>query len=576
MPIHKLRIIPLGGLGEVGMNMMALEYADDIIIIDAGFMFPREDMPGIGMLIPDVEYLRQKRANVKGIVITHGHLDHIGALPYILPDFNVPIYATKFTKELITNELKRGGVKNKANLRRVNPGSRIKIGKFNIDFFRVCHSIPDAMGLIIHTPIGIVVHSGDFKIDQNPILGKPTDLSSLAKLGTKGTLLLFSDSTYAELPGHTPSEQVVSVTLEHIIAEAPGRIIITTFSSLVSRVQQVINVAANHNRRVFITSRSIESTIKAALKTGYLNIPDGILCHLDEFKKLPNKQIVVLTSGTQGEPTSALVRIANREHKQIKIIPDDTVVISATPIPGNERLVSKTIDRLFRQGANVIYSKLAQVHVHGHGGQEELKLLLNLVQPKFFVPVHGEYRHLSLHAKLARSLNMPKSNIFVIEDGDILELGPEEGKVIDKIHMAEICINGSKTEKIDNSILRERKSLSKDGIVMVTLVVDATGNRLLEKPIIINRGLISSEENRSLMEEIQKIVVAVFNSSENISSGDKRTIQLRHRNLEGKVKDSLARFLYKNTHRRPVIVPVIIGMKKSRSHISPLDKSKGV
>lgn len=576
MPVHKLRIIPLGGLGEVGMNMMALEYADDIIVIDAGFMFPREEMPGIGMLIPDIDYLRQNRAKVKGIVITHGHQDHIGALPYILPDLNVPVYATIFTKELITNALKRGGVKNKTNLRRVNPGTRITIGNFSIDFFRVCHSIPDAMGLIIRTPIGIIVHSGDFKMDQNPVIGKPADLGSLARLGAKGTLLLLSDSTYAEIPGHMPSEQVVGDTLERIIVEAPGRIIITTFSSLVSRIQQVINIAANHNHRVFITSRSIESTVKAALKTGYLNIPDGILCHLDEFKKLPHKQIIVLTSGTQGEPTSALVRIANREHKQIKIIPDDTVVISATPIPGNERLVSSTIDRLFRQGANVIYSKLAQVHVHGHGGQEELKLLLNLVQPKFFIPVHGEYRHLSLHAKLAHSLNMPKSNIFVIEDGDILELGPEEGKVIDKIHMAEICINGSKTEKIDDSILRERKSLSRDGIVMVTLIVDATENRLLEKPVIVNRGLISSEENRSLMGEIQNIVTAAVNSSEKTFSRDKRALQSRRRNLEGKVKDSLGRFLYKKTHRRPVIVPVIIEMKKPLSRKPLSDKSRGV
>jgi len=575
MPAQKLKIIPLGGLGEIGMNMMALEYKDDIIIIDAGFMFPREEMPGIGMLIPDTDYLRQNRAKIKGIVITHGHLDHIGALPYILSDFNVPIYATKFTKELITNDLKRGGVKNKVTLKRVTPGNRITIGTFSIDYFRVCHSIPDAMGLIIRTPIGVVVHSGDFKMDQNPVLGKPTDLSKLAKLGSKGTLLLFSDSTYAELPGHTPSEQVVGDTLEHITAEAPGRIIITTFSSLVSRVQQIINVAANHNRRVFITSRSIENTVKAALKTGYLNIPDGILCHLDEFKKLPHKQIIVLTSGTQGEPTSALVRIANREHKQIKIIADDTVVISATPIPGNERLVSKTIDRLFRQGANVIYSKLAQVHVHGHGGQEELKLLLNLVQPKFFVPIHGEYRHLSLHAKLANSMNIPKSNIFVIEDGDILELGPDGGKVIDKLHMAEICINGSKAEKIDNSILRERNSLSRDGIVVITLILDATENRLLERPIVASRGLINSEENQSLVEEIQNIVTTAVNSSEKISLRDKRAFQIRRRNLEGKVKDSLSRFLYKKTHRRPIIVPMVTIMNKSHSRVSSVDKLKG-
>jgi ribonuclease J len=565
MPANKLRIVPLGGLGEVGMNMMALEYADDIIIIDAGFMFPREEMPGIGMLIPDIDYLRQRRAKLKGIIITHGHLDHIGALPYILSDLPLPIYATKFTKELINNELKRGGSKNKANLRSGHPGNRITLGNFAIDFFRVCHSIPDSMGLIIRTPIGVIVHSGDFKLDQTPILGTPTDLGRLAQLGAKGTLLLLSDSTYAELPGYTPSEQIVSTTLDHIMAEAPGRIIITTFSSLVSRIQQVINIAVNHNRRVFITSRSIESVVKAAIKTGYLNIPDGSLCHLDEFKSLPHNRVVALTSGTQGEPTSALVRIANREHKQIKILPGDTVVISATPIPGNETLISRTINSLFKQGANVIYSKLAQVHVHGHGGQEELKLLLNLVQPKFFIPIHGEYRHLSLHARLARSLNMPENNIFVLQDGDVLELGPEGGHVIDRIHMSEICINGSIPEKIDNAILRERKSLSRDGVVIVSIIIDAKENKLLEKPIVENRGLISAEESRFLTEDIQKLVTNVVNNSGKKLSSEKQVAQSRQRNLESRIRDSLAKLLYEKTHRRPVIVPMIIEMQSPPS-----------
>jgi len=575
MSANKLRIVPLGGLGEVGMNMMALEYADDIIIIDAGFMFPREEMPGIGMLIPDIDYLRQRRAKLKGIIITHGHLDHIGALPYILSDLPLPIYATKFTKELINNELKRGGAKNKANLRSGHPGNRITLGNFAIDFFRVCHSIPDSMGLIIRTPIGVIVHSGDFKLDQTPILGTPTDLGRLAQLGAKGTLLLLSDSTYSELPGYTPSEQVVSNTLDHIMAEAPGRIIITTFSSLVSRIQQVINIAVNHNRRVFITSRSIESVVKAAVKTGYLNIPDGSLCHLDEFKSLPHNRVVALTSGTQGEPTSALVRIANREHKQIKILAGDTVVISATPIPGNETLISRTINSLFKQGANVIYSKLSQVHVHGHGGQEELKLLLNLVQPKFFIPIHGEYRHLSLHARLARSLNIPENNIFVLQDGDVLELSPEGGHVIDRIRMAEICINGSIPEKIDNAILRERKSLSRDGVVIVSIIIDARENKLLEKPIVENRGLISAEESRSLIEDIQKLVTNIVNNSGKGSSGGKQVAQSRRRNLENRIRDSLAKLLYEKTHRRPVIVPVIMEMRASPS-LTPSFQSKVV
>jgi Predicted hydrolase of the metallo-beta-lactamase superfamily len=429
MPIQKMRIIPLGGLGEVGKNIMALEYGNDIVVIDAGLMFPREEMLGVDLLIPDISYLLEKQQRLRGIIITHGHEDHIGALPYILPRLPIPVYATRLTQELISLELKQRGVKTKTKLNVVRPGSRITLGSFTIEFFSVCHSIPDSVGLIIRTPAGTIIHSGDFKLEYTPVIGEPTDLNQLAHLGTKGVLLLLSDSTYAELPGYTPSERIVSNTLDRIMSEASGRVIVTTFSSLISRIQQVIDVAAKHGRHVFIAGRSMKEIVNVAMKTGYLTVPSGILCNINELPNLPHNQVVLLTTGSQGEPTSALVRIANQDPRsQIQIVPGDTVVISATPIPGNEALVNKTIDSLFRQGAQVLYDKLAQVHVHGHGSQEELKLLLNLVKPKFFVPIHGEYRHLSLHAKLAQDMGMSKDNIFVLEDGDILELGEEGGR----------------------------------------------------------------------------------------------------------------------------------------------------
>lgn len=552
----KLRIIPLGGLGEVGKNMMALEYADDIVVIDAGLMFPSEEMLGVDLLIPDISYLLQRKQNLRGIVITHGHEDHIGALPYVLSQLNLPIYATKLAGRLISAELKQRGVKSRAKINVVHGGSRIILGNFTVELFPVCHSIPDSMGLIIHTPVGIIVHSGDFKLDYTPVIGKPTDLSRLAWLGRKGVLLLLSDSTYVELSGYTPSERVVSDTLDHIMMEAAGRVIITTFSSLISRMQQVIDVAAKHGRRVFITGRSMEVIVKVAAEMGYLVIPPGILCHFDEIKHLPHNRVVILTTGSQGEPTSALVRMANRGHSQVQIVPGDTVVMSATPVPGNEALVSKTIDSLFRQGANVIYEKLSQVHVHGHGSQEELKLLFNLVKPKFFVPIHGEYRHLSLHAKLARSLGMPGDNIFVLEDGDILELGQESGKIVGKVPIGNVYVDGLVTGELDSTMLRDRKLLSRDGIVVVTLAIDAQKGKLVGRPCIITRGFVDAGESQTLIEKSQDVVIATLNHDGKHSFGPGRLSQVS--NLEAKVRDSLTKFLYEQTHRRPIIIPIIM------------------
>ena len=562
MSTQKLRVIPLGGLGEIGKNMLALEYANDIIVIDAGLMFPSEEMLGVDLLIPDVSYLLQRRENLRGIIITHGHEDHIGALPYILPQLNLPIYATKFTGRLILAELKQRRVKSKIKINIVHAGSRVALGNFTVEFFPVCHSIPDSVGLIIRTPIGIVVHSGDFKLDYTPVIGEPADLSRLAWLGTKGVLLLFSDSTYVELPGYTPSERVVSETLDHIMMGASGRVIITTFSSLISRIQQVVDVAAKHNRRVFITGRSMEEIVPLAIETGYLTIPSGVRCRSDEFEQLPHNQVVILATGSQGEPTSALVRMANRNHSQVQIVPGDTVVMSATPVPGNEALVNKTIDSLFRQGANVIYEKLSQVHVHGHGSQEELKLLLNLVKPKFFVPIHGEYRHLSLHAKLAQSLGMPGDNIFVLEDGDILELGQESGKVSGKVPIGNVYVNGLVTGEVDSAVLCDRKLLSRDGVVMVNVVIDAQKGELIGRPRIITRGFIDTWEGGTLIEKSQDVVIAALNHDRKSLLGRRMWTTKEQSNLETKIRDSLMAFLYKETHRRPVIIPVIVEVGK--------------
>ena len=552
---QRLRVIPLGGLGEIGKNMMVLECDKDIIVIDAGLMFPGEEMLGVDFLIPDISYLIQNQSKVRAIVITHGHEDHIGALPYILPRLPVPVYATKFTQELILVELKQRGVKTSAQINMVSPGSKVTLGNSIIEFFSVCHSIPDSVGLIIHTPQGIVVHSGDFKLDHTPVLPEFTNLNQLASLGVKGVLLLLSDSTYVELPGYTPSERVVSDTLERIVSEAKGRVIITTFASLISRIQQVFDVAAKHGRRVFIIGRSMKEIVNMALKKGYLSVAPNLLCHWDELTALPPHKVIILTTGSQGEPTSALVRMANRDpSSRIQIIPGDTVVISATPIPGNETVVSRTTDSLFRQGANVIYDKLAQVHVHGHGSKEELKLLLSLVKPRFFVPIHGEYRHLSLHAQLAQSVGIPRENIFVLENGDVLELGSDWGKVVDKIHIQGVYVSGSLVAELDASVLRDRRLLSRDGVVVVSLAIDAKSGKLIEKPAIIMRGFIDTKGNKTLVEKSQNVVEAALNH------GRKRSIEPAL--INARVETSLTKFFYQETRRRPVIIPVIVKVEK--------------
>jgi len=546
----KLKIIPLGGLSEIGKNMMALEYENDIMVIDAGLMFPGEEMLGIDLVIPDISYLLENKEKVRGIVITHGHEDHIGALPYLLPQLNVPVYSTRLPHGLISVKLKERKALEGAKLNSVDYGQPISLGRFRVELFPVCHSIPDAAGLIINTPIGTIVHSGDFKLDYTPVHGKPTDLSRLARLGAQGVLLLLSDSTYSELPGYTPSERIVGETLDRVMADAPGRVIVTTFSSLVSRIQQVIDAAAKHNRRVFVVGRSMTDIVKMTLELGYLKAPNGILANIDELKKMPPNRVVLVTTGSQGEPTSALVRIANRDHRHVHIIKGDTVVLSATAVPGNEALINRTVDALFKQGAQVLYDKVAKVHVHGHGSQEELKLLLNLVRPRFFIPVHGEYRHLSLHAQLAESVGIPKSNIFVLEDGDILELGPNGGKVTGKVSSGNVYVDGLSVGDIGSVVLRDRRMLSRDGVVMVVITVNRQTGKLVGRPDIISRGFVEPGETKDMIDKSRDLVAKTLDHS------GVRPAEWGY--INAKVRDILNKFYYDQTKRRPMILPVMV------------------
>jgi len=547
----RLKIIPLGGLGEIGKNMLIMEYADDIIIIDAGLMFPEEEMLGIDLVIPDVSYLLERREKIRGIVITHGHEDHIGALPYLLPQLGkVPVYSTKLTQGLIHVKLRERKALDETQLKVISPGGEVTLGKFRVEFYPVCHSIPDAVGLIIHTPVGIVVHSGDFKVDYTPVSGKPTDLSRLAQLGAQGVLLLLSDSTYAELPGYTPSERVVGEFLDHIIADAPGRVIVTTFSSLISRIQQVIDAAAKHGRRVFIVGRSMTDTVRMALELGYLDAPEGVLGRIDELRGVPHNKIVFITTGSQGEPTSALVRMANRDHRHVNIHRGDTIVLSATPIPGNEGLVNRTVDNLFKQGARVLYGKGTQVHVHGHGSQEELKLLLNLVKPKFFMPIHGEYRHLSLHARLAEEVGIPKENTFILDDGSVLEVSSQAARVTGKVTSGHVYVDGLSVGDVGGVVLRNRRMLSKDGIVVVIIAVNRQTGKLVGRPDIVTRGFVDTREFKGMIDKSRDLLAQTFDHS------GVRTIEWGFINT--KVKDTLEKFYYQETKRRPMILPFMV------------------
>ena len=550
MPDKTLRAIPLGGLGEIGRNMMVLEYDDDIIVIDAGVLFPEEDMPGIDFAIPDFTYLMENHDRVRAILITHGHEDHIGALPYLLGQINAPVYASKLTLGLISVKLREHGLLKNAQLNVVEPNSLFQVSSaFSAEFFRVCHSIPDAMGIAITTPLGVVVHTGDFKIDHTPADGNPTDFTRLSQIAGDGALLLFSDSTYAEVEGYTESEQAVGEALDRVIGDAPGRVMIATFASLISRVQQIINAAVRYDRKVTMVGRSMVNNVKMALEMGYIDAPDGVVISMSQARALPLDKVVIVATGSQGEPTSALVRIANGRHNDVEVVPGDTVVLSASPIPGNETVVARTIDNLLRQEATVLYSRISMVHVHGHASREELKMMLSIVRPRYFVPVHGEYRHLAQHADIASSMGIPSSRIFVLEDGDVLEVGSEDAVVSDTVQAGHVFINGRQVWKMDSAVLDERRRLARNGVVAVTVTLSARTGLLLTDPVIHSYGFVDLEVSDTLFENTSKLVSSFLEDSDNDGLDLER--------VKSRLTRSVADFLYGETRRRPTVLTVI-------------------
>lgn len=547
-----LRIIPLGGLGEIGKNMMALEYGNDIVIIDAGVMFPDDDLPGVDLIIPDITYLKDNVDKVRAILITHGHEDHTGALPYILRDINVPVFAPVLAKGLIEVKLRSHKQLENRTVESIEPGTPMKIGELTIEWFRVCHSIPDAMGLIIDTPLGKVVHTGDFKIDHTPVDGKATDLGVLADLTKDGVLLLLSDSTYAEVPGYTASEKVVGQVLDRVVGDASGRVVVATFASLISRVQQLIDVATKHDRKIAFVGRSMVENVKLALRLGYLYAPDGIMVTINELSNLPQNRIVIVTTGSQGEPTSALVRIARGEHKEVHIIEGDTVVISATPIPGNERVVSKTINNLLRQGAKVLHDKIALVHVHGHASQEELKLMLRITNPTYFIPVHGEYRHLVAHALLANSLGIPEENTFVLEDGNVLEINSLGALLGNGVKAGPIYVSGSHTWELENDSFKDRKILARNGVLVVIVTVDKKTKKMLKELDLMASGVTAEDNFDSIRKELSAAVGLALNNwtAADFATGDLEQIILRE----------VSSFLNHRIGKTPILIPVAIEM----------------
>ncbi|MEX0786478.1 MAG: ribonuclease J [Dehalococcoidia bacterium] len=546
---NKLRVIPLGGLGEIGKNMMLLEYSDSIIAVDAGLMFPEEEMLGIDLVIPDMTYVLEGRKQLRAIFLTHGHEDHIGALPYILHQVNVPVYCSRLTAGLVEVKLKEAKLLKTSDIRVIKPGETVNEGPFSVEPFSVAHSVPDSTGLAIQTPVGLVIHTGDFKLDHTPVMGQATDLPKLAQYGREGVLLLLADSTYAEVPGYTPSEQAVGEALRSIMARSPGRFIVTTFASLISRVQQVIDAAAANDRRVFVTGRSMQNNVQMAIDLGYLNVPKGIMCSVRELEQIPHRRLAIVTTGSQGEPTSALTRMANQDHQHITIVPGDTVVLSASAVPGNESLVYRTVDNLFRLGARVLYNRIADVHVRGHAAQEELKIVHSLVRPKYFVPIHGEYRHMVLHAELARSLGMPEENAMVLSDGDVLEIDERSARVVDRVPADYVYVDGLGVGDIDHLILRDRHHLATDGMVVVILAIEKQTGRLVGQPEVVSRGFVDIEESEDLMERTRDMVVSSLEGADHIADWSV---------VNTKVKDAIAQFLYQETHRRPMILPVSV------------------
>ena len=536
---QKLHIIPLGGLGEVGKNMLAVEYGENILVVDAGLMFPENDMLGIDYIIPDFQYLLDKRQRIRGIIVTHGHEDHTGAMHHLLEQINAPIYATPLTRGLVEVKLSRNGLLNQLNLNTVRAGESVTLGPFKIEFFHVCHSIPDGVGLGITTPAGLIVHSGDFKFDHTPVDNWPTDYAKLGELGGRGVLVLLADSTNADKRGWTPSERVIDPAFDQVFRTAPGRIIIATFASVISRMQQAANAAVNHHRKLAFVGTSMTENARMARKLGYLDLPDDLLVSVEQAMRMKPSEIVLMCTGSQGEPSSILGRLSTGTNRQFDLAAGDTVVLSSHPIPGNEESVHRTINRLFRRGANVIYDAIAPVHVSGHASQEEMKLLLNLVKPKYFIPIHGELRHLHIHASLARELGIPAENIAVLENGQVVEFNERGMQVIERVPGGYVFVDGTGVGDIGPDVVREREALARDGIVLINLNLDCRSGQLTEEPEIITRGFILTRDANEILAGMSKLAC--------------EAVKRGNGNLREDLQHALSSFIYNETKRRPMI-----------------------
>jgi ribonuclease J len=554
-PTRPLRFVPLGGLGEIGKNMMVIEYGDDIVIVDGGLMFPDDEMLGVDLVIPDTTYLMDKLDRIRGVFITHGHEDHIGGLPYLLPQLNFPtVYATRLTLGLITVKLRERRILDRASLVELEPGEPVKAGVFNVTGLRINHSIPDAVSLALRTPVGTVLHTGDYKFDFTPVDGLKADIGALARLGDEGLLVLCGDSTRIESPGFTPSERVISDTFEDIFSRAPGRILVATFASLISRVQQVVDVAVKQGKQVALVGRSMVNNVQMAIELGYLNVPTGTLVKVEDINRIPANKLVIVCTGSQGEPTSALTRIASGDHRFVQAQPGDTVILSSTPIVGNERAVYRNIDNLMRLGARVYSQGMAQVHVSGHASREELKLMLALTRPKCVIPVHGEYRMLARHAELAQSMGVLPERTVVAEDGDIIEVTADGAiEIVDHAPCGNVYVDGAGVGDVGQVVLRDRRALSSDGVLVVVLTVDAETGDLLARPDIISRGFVYERDSEPLLEAARARVDQAFHKHNRARGGNADWNYVKN-----KVRDTLSEFVYEANKRRPMILPVVV------------------
>ena len=546
-----LKIIPLGGLQEIGKNITVFEYKNEILLVDCGLEFPEDDMLGIDLVIPDISYLVKNQDKIKGLVITHGHEDHIGAIPYVLKQINVPIYATNLTVELIKNKLEEHNLLRSTKLHVVKQGQTINFGSMQVEFIRSNHSIPDAVMLAIHTPVGTILHTGDFKIDYTPIDDKVIDLGRIAELGNEGILALLSDSTNSERKGYTMSESSVGEVFDRLFLNNEKRIVVATFASNVHRVQQIVNSAVKYGRKVAICGRSMQNMIEAARKLGYIEVPDNVFIDIDNIKNYNDNQLVIITTGSQGEAMSALTRMANGDHRKVTITPNDMVIISATPIPGNEKLVSKVIDELMKIGAEVIYSSLADIHVSGHACQEEQKLILTLAKPKYFIPVHGEYRQLMAHRETAKKVGIAEKDIFIMTNGRILELNEDEAKLTTQVPNGKVLVDGLGVGDVGNIVLRDRQHLSQDGLIVIVMTMDSNTGEIVSGPDVVSRGFVYVRESENLMDDVKKVIRDEVKKCEENHIRDWSTIK-------SNVKDTLRDYIFEKTKRNPMILPIIM------------------